>query len=541
MGFFCILVPEREYNHTKQNFKEVTMDFKINRETVSAAECVYEGMQEQGIELDYILPDYYPDIFKLVRCEVCPIIIDYAVSGDKLSYELRCDIKILYCSETGSVLQCVSQRQSFTKAVDLGRFCENPAVKLIPKTDHMNYRAVNRRRLDLRGAVSVKIKVECEKNQEVICDAFGLNVQVKKTPVRFSAKKLTVEKTLQLTEDMEIPETQPPVLNIVSCRCKASECEEKMISGKLLAKGEADVRLLYSCEKDGGGGLEPLSFSVPYSQIIDMDGVDESFDCTASAEVVSCDAAVSADRSGDNCLIKCELELRISCRAVKTASIMLGTDAYSTVHPCEAAYTDIKVEQIPVTYMQNFRHSAKICEGENMPMTVYSMWCTPKNINTHISDDGKTLIISGMLTYTMAAKDSTGMIIMPDKEEAFEESVELDDLPVGAFVTADINVAGVSYNIAADNILTAKADITAKISVYSSSSVRTLSDIVIDDSVKNERDGDYAIKLYCGVGNEEVWDIAKRYSTCVSAIMEENELSGERLDSCGMLLIPIVN
>ncbi len=50
---------------------------------------------------------------------------------------------------------------------------------------------------------------------------------------------------------MEIPETQPPVLNIVSCRCKASECEKKMISGKLLAKGEADVRLLYSCEKDG--------------------------------------------------------------------------------------------------------------------------------------------------------------------------------------------------------------------------------------------------------------------------------------------------
>ena len=68
------------------------MDFKINRETVSAAECVYEGVQEQGIELDYILPDYYPDIFKLVRCEVSPVIVDYTVSGDKIAYEMRCDI-----------------------------------------------------------------------------------------------------------------------------------------------------------------------------------------------------------------------------------------------------------------------------------------------------------------------------------------------------------------------------------------------------------------------------------------------------------------
>ena len=59
--------------------------------------------------------------------------------------------------------------------------------------------------------------------------------------------------------------------------------------------------------------------------------------------------------------------------------------------------------------------------------------------------------------------------------------------------------------------------------------------------MKKERDGDYAIKLYYGVENEEVWDIAKRYSTCMEAVMAENELSGERLEKGGMLLIPIVN
>ncbi len=248
------------------------MDFKINREIISAAECVYEGMQEQGIELDYILPDYYPDIFRLVRCEVCPIITDYCVNGDKLSYELRCDIKILYCSESGSVLQCVSQRQNFSKTVELGKSCDNPTVKIAAKADHINYRAVNKRRLDLRGAVSVKIKVDGEKTQEVICDAFGLNVQVRKTPIHFAAKKLLTEKSLQITEETEVSAAQPAVISIISCRCTASDCEKKMISGKLLAKGEADVKLLYSCEKDGSGALEPLSFSVPYSQIIDMGG-----------------------------------------------------------------------------------------------------------------------------------------------------------------------------------------------------------------------------------------------------------------------------
>ena len=61
-----------------------------------------------------------------------------------------------------------------------------------------------------------------------------------------------------------------------------------------------------------------------------------------------------------------------------------------------------------------------------------------------------------------------------------------------------------------------------------------------DGSVKKVRDGDYALKLYYGVEGEDIWEIAKRYSTSVRSIMEENDLDEERLTKSGMLLIPIV-
>lgn len=517
------------------------MDFKINREIVSAAECIYEGVQEQSVELDYILPDYFPDIFRLVRCEVQPVITEYSVNGDKLNYELKCDIKILYCSESSSVIQCVSQQKKFSRTAELGQICEKPMVKISAKADHFNYRAVNKRRLEARGAVSIRIKVRGEKSQEIVSDAFGLNVQVRKTPVSFAAKKLSAEKIIQLNENTELSETQPPVVNIVSCRCKPSECEKKIISGKLLAKGDVNVKLLYSCEKDGEGALEPLDFSVPYSQIVDMDGIDESFDCRITAEAVTCDVSVSGDKNGDNNIIKCEIELKIICNAVKTASVTLATDAFSTVHPCQTETADVSTELNPTIYDRSFRSTAKLSEGDSVPQLVYSIWCEPKNINTRLSEDGKSVIISGMLTYTMAAKDSSGMIVMPEKDCAFEETAELDDIPENSVINAEINASDVSYNISSDNVLTAKAELSARISVSASASIKALTDIVIDDSVKKERDGDYAIKLYYGVENEEVWSIAKRYSTSVTAVMEENEIAGERLENGGMLLIPIVN
>ena len=117
--------------------------------------------------------------------------------------------------------------------------------------------------------------------------------------------------------------------------------------------------------------------------------------------------------------------------------------------------------------------------------------------------------------------------------------IDIGDELTGAEVSAELAGASVSYNISPEGVLTAKADIPLKISAGSSASIRAVTAITVDDSVKKQRDGDYAIKLYFGVENEDVWDIAKRYSTDASAIMEENELTGEKLENGRMLLIPI--
>ena len=33
---------------------------------VCVSEMIYDGQAEQGVELDHVLPDYYPEIFRIL-------------------------------------------------------------------------------------------------------------------------------------------------------------------------------------------------------------------------------------------------------------------------------------------------------------------------------------------------------------------------------------------------------------------------------------------------------------------------------------------
>lgn len=511
------------------------MNLKINRETIPTEEIIYNGLQEQGVELDYILPDYCPDIFRLIRCEVIPTVADYSIMGSSLSYELCCEIRLIYCGEEGSALQCITQKQTYTKTVDLGKAPESPEAVISPKTDHVNFRAVNKRRLDMRGAVSIRICVSGEKKQEVICDAEGLNIQLKKSPMRYTSQKLCADKTIQLSEETEISAAQPPVLSIIRCDMKICNCEKKIISGKLLAKGDISLNILYSSQN----GPEPLELTVPFSQIVDMDGIDETFTCNVIAKTLGCNITLIADKNGENRTLRIEPEIKLICRCVKISEAMIVCDAYSTIYPCDTEFSEIHTDQPPEIYAESFRNTAKLAEGDSVPAKIFSMWCSPKNINTRLGNDRKSVVISGMLTYSMAAEDSTGSVTMPDRDEAFEETINIGDDLSHAAISAEISDISVSYNISDQGVLTARADVSVNITAADSTGFGALTALTVDDSAKKQRDGDYAVKLYFGADNEDIWDIAKRFSTEVEAVMEENDLSDHTLESGRMLLIPI--
>ena len=516
------------------------MDFKVNREEIVSAEVIFDDTQEQSVELDYVLPDYFPEIFKIIKCITTPKILSYNVSGDRLTYEMAVCIRVLYCSENSGAVQSIEQKLNYTKTVDFGKNGSNPRVCITPKVDYMNCRAVNSRRVDIRGAVSIKVKLTDLDKKEVICDAFGGNIQLKKMPVTYPSNRLYTTKRITVTEEFDLGMSKPPIVNILRSDAVIASGDKKVIANKMIAKGEVYINMLYSCRKDGNDSIEAMQFTLPFSQIVDMEGIDERFVCSVDSEIISCDIEPRSDGDGNAKIAECSVSILITCSAYRTAAAELAVDEYSTMYKTESQKSDIKIELPPQQINASCVAKASIDYSDGGISCIYDVWCSINGVTAKPDMENNQILISGNAVYCVMAQNSEGEPVLLEKEEPFSTTVPAENL--SDLSSADVKLVPVScsYNLASDNSIEAKTELKITGTVTGAVSICVITDLAVDENEPVKKSGDYALKLYFTDENEDLWEIAKKYGTSVSAIMEENEIEEDIISGKGMILIPIV-
>lgn len=514
------------------------MELKTKRAVITAAMPAQTSVQEQGLELDYVLPDYYPDVCKLVRCMVTPTITAETISGGRITYELRAQIRILYCSEDSHLLQCVTQTLHFSRTLETELPDEGCCVEITPVTDYVNCRAVSRRRLDVRGAVTVRIRMQPCSRQEAICDIPEKSVQCRQIPVEYPESTVQTTGNVVLSEDLELGTQKPPVLHVVRCDAVTLEESHKQVSGKLMTQGTLEVRLLYACEKDGESSLEPMSFRLPYSKLLETENLQENDHCHVRTTVAACDIKPVTDAEGNVHILRLEAELRICCTAVRMATQMLVCDAFSTEHQSVCSTTALHTGGVPEVFAEPVTVSTRLSCEDCEPVCVYDAWCEVKNLSNRTDEQSGELLLGGMLCCNVLVREGGGMPRLLEHEESFEHRMTVKP-HMHDSVQFSAVIEDCSYTLTGQSEVSLKAHLRLEGTLCCSRLCEVLTDFEVQEDAAHPRN--HALKLYFGKAQEEIWEIAKRCRTSVSAIMEENDLTGDSLTEDGMLLIPIVN
>lgn len=517
------------------------MELLLDKEPVFLTEVVYDGQAEQGVELDYVLPDYYPDIFKILKCTLTPGVASYSVSGTQLFIDGVVYIKVLYLSENSREISCIEQRYTYSKTIELVKAAQTPAVTLFSRADYCSCRAVSGRRIDVRGAVSCKIRVTGCYEGEILCGASGAGTEVKCDNVNYCGSRLFANRQYVVREDIETG-AGGGIVSVLNVSCCAVVTDTKIISDKVVVKGEAKIKSLYLIRTSGGETeTEVMEAAIPLSQIVDMAGVTDGHSCYAQFDVMDCDLEIRQGDDGENRMLGCELTLDCKVTAYRETVLSPVCDLYSTEYESSYNVTPIKLEYAPQLVMSQASLKAVLDSPEGSISEVYDCHCDLLGTTVRASDEGEhKLTISGQANVQLIGCGEEGNPIFTEKTESFELETDAAALSDGYSANVSVYVASVTYSITGDNSVEVHVQLAAQGLCYRVKTVNAVTEISLNEEHPKEKNSDYALKLYYAENGEAVWDIAKRYNTSVSAITAENELEQEQLTAPCMLLIPIV-
>ena len=113
------------------------MEYKLKKDHIAICETAFDSFTELPIESDLLLPDYCPDIVKVLKCQAHPAFTKTEVNGDKCVLEGAAAITIFYTGEDGK-LRTSEHKVDFLKTLELKTTPQNPIVFCTLKEDYLN-------------------------------------------------------------------------------------------------------------------------------------------------------------------------------------------------------------------------------------------------------------------------------------------------------------------------------------------------------------------------------------------------------------------
>ncbi len=509
------------------------MELNIFNSDAAFNDKVFSGSAEYSIDSDFVLPDYYPEISKILKCRVVPRVSSNSVNGQTLTVDGNITVNLIYCSPE-NVIFGFEQQLNFSKPFDLGIDCPDAFVDGSAKCEYINCRAVNERKIDIHGAIGIYVSVYRKQSTGIVTDIDCSDVIIKRGLLPATSPVGTGEKSLIIEEELELSQGQPSIRCILKCDAKAVNKECRIISGKVVTKGDLNIFVLYSAEHTSA--VQTYRNSIPYSQIIDIDGLSDSCVCSSKTKIACLDIKPRTSAMGEtrSFMLSCKLNFKSTACCEDDLPVVL--DAYSTKYNAE-----VKSKEITLEKMQRSINECFICKKtlDNIGdiSSVVDIW-GDTNVSEVVAADCK-LKISGMLQVCVLAINDRNIPMYIERPVQFEFESPIEMCNDSVYSKAEVITNNISFALVNGNAIEITAELCVNADVFVVRKVNLVTDICIDENNLRSKTGESALIIYYAQSGESLWDIARRYNSSPDEIREINGISDEILLAQKTLLIPV--
>ncbi|MGE4548694.1 MAG: SPOCS domain-containing protein [Intestinibacillus sp.] len=469
---------------------------------------------------DAIVPDAYPDIARIVCATGNAVIKDESPQNDRVLISGTVKTSVLYQPEGEERFRELTVPLNFAH-IEEGKGLTPDSVCFVRcQVMSVDARAVNSRKVGVTARLCFETSTYDKREMELTEDVSGGDMPLE---ILHETNKVCLPVCVQsrdftILDDLELPGGGGQKLVNAQCALRLNDC--RAMHGKAVVKGDAVLHSLILQPE----GIKTMEHTIPFTQILEMDGVDEgqplrvrfavkNLDCELhDAGILSVGIGASALLCGDQ-----ERELRTI------------RDLYQTTRP-------LRVQAQPVRVAGIRPEGALIANAEEtMPLGMQMAKVVDASAVCHgvQQEDAETLRVTMCVRLLFTADDdelysASRTLTVPIKLGQPGENLSAQDISLS--VAATPNGDGAALRIGVNGNLLRRTECM----------VNDISAVEAGEPATDDGMGAVTLVLRYVGDAEPLWDIAKSYRTTMQAIRGANSLPADAASAHDqMLLIPI--
>ena len=498
------------------------MDSVINSTNVYSTKTALDDFFEQKVDFDIVLPDYCPATKRILKCDVTTGVISKTTDNEKLTLDIQCKSRVLYVDDSSGAVHSVTKTETFSKTMSLKIPLSISRIRTATRTSSVNCRLQNSRRINIKSVVGTAVKIIGNCECQIIGEVYGGGLESDFNSTEANLLCGVGDTPLQISGQLML---DGGITEIISQDAKLTVTDIKVITDKIIVKGEAFVNIVYMT----GEGTCDFKFyegTIPFSEVVEVYGAIENALCDTECEVYDVRCEISDDNGG----VLCEIDASVCASVYNTCKIKMLKDVYSMTDSLNVTKTNFLVESFKSsdTATENISGSIPCDFNEARIVGV----CANAYVKSIVLRD-ENFNISGEMNVTvyMCNEDDYGVI---EKSIPFSVSRHAGECSENIRCEAALEIKNLSYSMPDDNNIIINAETAITLNCFVRDTYTAI------DSIETTDDQHCACKgiiLYYAEKGEVLWDIAKKYRSSVEIIKRDNKIDCDKLTDDKMLVI----
>lgn len=506
------------------------MELNLDREHINCYGMVLDTSVYQEETLETIVPDACPDIARIVDAGGQIFLTGKNVHDGGVSASGAVKAWIFYQPEEGSGVCRMEVKIPFTVQAEVTGLRSLGQCVTTPCLCGLDARVLNPRKVLVRADIGMGLQV-FQPQELVLCRGISCVEQegVQQRCAQHTAYLTAAvqEKEFTFYDEVRLSAGPGGRAELLSVRADAWCGESKIIGNKLIFKGEVSMQLRYLA----AGELCSMRCPMPFSQIMEIEGVGEDADCELAVCVTDVDCAVAGE---DSRTLNVTLALLGQAVVRDRHPVTVLQDAYSTVHQLHTQQDNCSLEQL--------------VECAARPQSVRELLETGSAVKSVID---ATVSVSQMKqnreeSQLILSADLRLNILYLDEDETLQSLSRIMtvsgrlELPVQSTCRCRCQCPGEIYAVPAAGGVEVRFNPEFHCLITRCKTVPVVTGARLGDLLSAQEGEHPSVVLRMAAHGEELWDIAKAYATTQERIRQANQLDEDTLPTGKMLLIPSV-